>query len=110
VLTESSSYTRAKTRVPVRVPLPTKLTELLRPLPTVNPNYFFWSGYGRPRDRKEGMAARTSPAVQAGEDQEAGWHSKTLPPAHMFHDTFAVELLLSSVPIDRVASCWHRTA
>ncbi len=37
---------RAKTGVPVRVPLPTELAKLLRSLPTANPNYFFWSGNG----------------------------------------------------------------
>jgi len=35
---------RAKTGVPVFVPLPPAVVSCLRNLPSVNPKYFFWSG------------------------------------------------------------------
>lgn len=45
---------RAKTGVPVFVPLPPAVTALLRALPSVNPSYFFWSGNGKPQSAVQG--------------------------------------------------------
>jgi integrase/recombinase XerD len=74
---------RAKTGVPVRVPLPADVVQLLQEVPTMNPNFFFWSGNGDPENREERMATGTSSAVQVGESQETRWQPETLPPAHV---------------------------
>jgi integrase len=68
----------------------------------MNPSFFFWSGNGDPETAKIRMATRTSPAVPASQDQEPDGTPKRSHP-HMFRDTFAVELLLSGVPIDQVS-------
>lgn len=39
---------RAKTGMPVYVPLPPAVVSALRQLPSSNPTYFFWSGLGQP--------------------------------------------------------------
>ena len=74
---------RAKTGLPVRVRLPADVVQLLREVPTMNPNFFFWSGNGDPENREERMATGTSSAVQVGESQETRWQPETLPPAHV---------------------------
>jgi len=93
---------RAKTGVPVRVPLPTKLAELLRSLPTVNPNYFFWSGNGDPETAKKGWQRALRRLFKRAKIKKPDGTPKRCHP-HMFRDTFAVELLLSGVPIDQVS-------
>ena len=65
---------RAKTGVPVRVPLPAEVAKLLHSLPSTNPNFFFWTATAIPKPpRKDGNVP------------------------------FAVESLLSGVPIDQVS-------
>lgn len=94
---------RAKTGVPVYVPLPATVVEVLYELPNPNPRYFFWSGNGDSETAKKGwqrtlrhlfkkFAKITKP------DGTPKWCHP-----HMFRDTFAVELLLSGVPIDQVS-------
>ena len=48
---------RAKTGVPVRVPLPAEVAKLLHSLPSTNPNFFFWTGNGDPETPKKGWLA-----------------------------------------------------
>ena len=45
---------RAKTGVPVYVPIPPDIAEVLRALPSGNPRYFFWSGNGDARTACKG--------------------------------------------------------
>jgi integrase/recombinase XerD len=45
---------RAKTNVPVYLPLPAELANLLRSLTNSNPRYFFWTGNGDPETVKKG--------------------------------------------------------
>ena len=93
---------RAKTGVPVRVPLPTEVAELLRSLPTANPNFFFWSGNGDPETAKKGWQRALRRLFRRAKIKKADGTVKRSHP-HMFRDTFAVELLLSGVPIDQVS-------
>jgi integrase/recombinase XerD len=49
---------RAKTGVPVFVPLLPAVFSLLRTLPSANPVYFFWSGNGDPQSVVKGYGRR----------------------------------------------------
>jgi integrase len=93
---------RAKTGVPVYVPLPPEVHTLLRSLPNSNPHYFFWSGNGDPETAKRGWVRSLAllfknVALKNPDGTPKRCHS------HMFRDTFAVELLLAGVPIDQVS-------
>lgn len=93
---------RAKTGVPVYVPLPPFVHALLQALPNANPRYFFWSGRGDPETCKRGWTRALArlfelAEIKAPDDSLKRCHS------HMFRDTFAVELLLAGVPIDQVS-------
>lgn len=50
---------RAKTGVPVYVPLPVYVVDTLHALPNSNPRYFFWSGNGDPETAKKGWQRET---------------------------------------------------
>jgi len=85
----------AKTGTPVYCPLPDCVLNALEALPTKNP-YFFWSG----ASTKKSATSSCQLSLQklfalAG---VARGH------AHRFRDTFAVELLLSGVPLERVSA------
>ncbi len=56
---------RAKTGVPVYVPLPPGIHTLLKSLPSDNPRYFFWSGNGDPETCKRGWTRALAPIVRA---------------------------------------------
>jgi integrase len=93
---------RAKTGVPVYVPLPPEVHALLRSLPSANPHYFFWSGNGDRETAKRGWVRSLAllfknAALKNPDGTLKRCHS------HMFRDTFAVELLLAGVPIDQVS-------
>lgn len=93
---------RAKTGVPVYVPLPPEVHNLLRSLPSANPHYFFWSGNGDRETAKRGWVRSfallfKNAALKSPDGTLKRCHS------HMFRDTFAVELLLAGVPIDQVS-------
>jgi len=85
-----------KTGLPVYVPLPPHLVELLRTLPNSNSRYFFWTG--------NGLHYRASNCWHASLQRLFKWAKldKRAHP-HMLRDTFAVELLLAGVPIDQVS-------
>ena len=82
-----------KTGVPVFVPLPEYVIEALDEVPNVHPGYFFWSGNGLPKttvaDWQRSLRKLFDLAGVKGHP-------------HMFRDTFAVELLLADVGIDKV--------
>jgi integrase/recombinase XerD len=85
----------AKTRTPVRVTLPDFVAEALRATPPVSDRYWFWTGESKLRTAAEKWRAKLfSPFRTAG---VADGH------AHRFRDTFAVELLMSGVPLERVS-------
>ena len=86
----------AKTGNPVYVLIPEYVSQLLHRLPNSNPKYFFWTGNGL---LKTAVAdwQRTLRRLFQLADLGKRCH------AHMFRDTFAVELLLAGAPIDQVA-------
>jgi integrase len=83
----------AKTGTTVRVPLPPAVTEALDAIESTN-EYFFWSGSGT-RKAAVGDYQRAFKKLYKLAKVD-GAH------AHRWRDTFAVELLLSGVPIERV--------
>jgi integrase len=87
-------YTQ-KTNVPVNVKLPGFVTEALNSVPSVSEEHFFWTGEGS----KETVAGNWRRSLRAL--FKLAGISKGHP--HRFRDTFAVELLMSNVPIERVS-------
>lgn len=96
------SLYRAKTGVPVYVPIPPEIGEVLRALPSANPRYFFWSGYGDPQTACKGWRRSFARLFEIAKIHRPDGTLKGCH-AHMFRDTFAVELLNRGVPIDRVS-------
>jgi integrase len=93
---------RAKTNVPVYLPLPAELANLLRSLTNSNPRYFFWTGNGDPETVKKGWDRSLRRLFKDVKLRKADGTPKRCH-AHMFRDTFAVELLLAGVPLDQVS-------
>lgn len=85
----------AKTGVPVFCPLPSFVVEVLETCPTDNETYFFWSGQSKPKSAV-GDWQRSLRKLFLLSGIPDGH-------AHRFRDTFAVELLLSGVPLERVS-------
>jgi len=86
---------RAKTGTPVFVPLPEFVIDTLNGVKKTCEEYFFWTGEGKPKSA-------------VGDWQPSLKRLFTLAGvpdghAHRFRDTFAVELLLAGVPIERVS-------
>lgn len=84
-----------KTGTPVYVPLPCQLVAALNSCPNGNPEYFFWSGQSKlttaaGNQRKYLKRLFKIAGVGGGKP-------------HRFRDTFAVELLLADVPLERVS-------
>jgi integrase/recombinase XerD len=93
---------RAKTGVPVYVPIPPDIAEVLQALPSGNPRYFFWSGNGDARTACKGWRRSLTRLFEIANIRKPDGTPKRCH-AHMFRDTFAVELLNKGVPIDRVS-------
>jgi site-specific recombinase XerD len=87
-------YTQ-KTGVPVNVKLPPYVVEALGATRKVSNEYFFWSGEGK-ADTAAGNWRRTLRRVFKLAGVKDGH-------PHRFRDTFAVELLLAGVPLERVS-------
>jgi len=87
-------YTQ-KTGVPVWCPLPDFVIEALNSFEPMNKTYFFWSG----ASSKDGVA-RTYMGRFNRIFKLAGVANGH---AHRFRDTFATELLLAGVPLERVS-------
>jgi integrase len=84
----------AKTGTDVRVPLPPIAVKALEGMPTTGP-YFFWSGTGEKKSCV-GDYQRAFKKLYELAKVENGH-------AHRWRDTFAVELLLSGMPLEQVA-------
>jgi integrase/recombinase XerD len=87
-------YTQ-KTGVPVNTVLPEFVMAALEATPKVNEKYFFWSGVGKLDSAVRSWQTRLRKLFDLA--KIPGGH------AHRFRDTFAVELLLAGVPIERVS-------
>jgi integrase/recombinase XerD len=87
-------YTQ-KTGVPVNAVLPEFVVVALEATPKVTEKYFFWSGAGKLDSAVRSWQTRLRRLFQLA--KVANGH------AHRFRDTFAVELLLAGVPIERVS-------
>ena len=94
---------RAKTGVPVFVPLPPAVVFILRALPPLSPSYFFWSGHGDLSSAVKGYQRSFRKLFRLTDIRNPDGTRKRCH-SHMFRDTFAVEMLLAGVPIDQVAT------
>jgi integrase/recombinase XerD len=95
LLPEGKLFLRtAKTGTTVRVPLPPVCLESLAAIPKDGPRYF-WSGKGLPKTRVANYQHLLTKLFDKAEI--VGGH------AHRFRHTFAIELLLAGVPIERVS-------
>lgn len=84
-----------KTGVPVNCVLPEMVVRALESAPHSSARYFFWTGKSTLRSAKGKWQRRLQRLYKLAKVTNAH--------AHRFRDTFAVELLLSGVPLDRVS-------
>jgi integrase len=87
-------YTQ-KTGVPINPILPDVVLKALEATPRVTEKYFFWSGVGKLDSIVRSWQTRLRRLF--GLAKVSGGH------AHRFRETFAVDLLLAGVPIERVS-------
>lgn len=85
----------AKTGVTVYIPLPPNVAQVLTELENTNPRYVFWNG----------TSAKDSTVKRWWSTLKKIFKAAGIPEAHphMLRDTFAVECLLSGVPLDQVS-------
>jgi integrase len=91
-------YTQ-KTGVPVYTVLPDSVLRALEATPRVTGKHFFWSGEGKIESTVRSWQARLKKIFDLAEVSKGKNHAVS----HRFRDTFAVELLLAGVPIERVS-------
>jgi integrase/recombinase XerD len=87
-------YTQ-KTGVPVNLVLPGVVSDALRRTPMTSKQYWFWSGAGELETAITNWRTRLHRLFELAKIPDGH--------AHRFRDTFAVELLLAGVPIERVS-------
>ncbi len=83
----------AKTGTPVYCPLPPVVTAALDAIPRVGP-YFFWTGESKPKSAVGDWQRALKKLFVLAEVPDGH--------AHRFRHTFAVDLLLAGVPMERV--------
>lgn len=93
---------RAKTGLPVFVPLPPLVVSSLNLIPPLSSAYFFWSGKGDARSAVQGYERSFRKLFRIADIRHPDGNRKPCR-SHMFRDTFAVELLLAGVPVDQVS-------
>jgi integrase len=84
-----------KTRVPVYVPLPAWVLEQLEITPHLYGQFWWWGGRASTDCQAEIWRRRLQAAAAIAGVASPGWHR--------FRDTFAVEMLLAGVGIERVS-------
>jgi site-specific recombinase XerD len=101
-LNDNNNLTRGrnKTGTEVFVPLPPALAEMLRTLPNDHPDYFFWNP---DRMKKTSIVAMFGDWLRTVFDKAGVPHGRQEMLSHRFRHTFAVEMLLAGVPIERVS-------
>lgn len=101
------SRERTKTDNDVFVPIPDAVAEMLRMLPNDDPEYFFWNPK---RMKKTSIVAQFGDWVRVVFDKAGVPHSTSEMLTHRFRHTFAVELLMAGVGIERVSKLLgHKT-
>jgi integrase/recombinase XerD len=85
----------AKTGVPVHIVVPEFVLRVLESTPRKSENHFFWSGAGKLESIVRSWQTRLRRLFHLAGVMNGH--------AHRFRDTFAVELLLAGVPIERVS-------
>ena len=91
-------YTQ-KTGVPVYTILPDSVLKALEATPRVADTRYFWSGNGK----REAVVCRWQMWIKEVFDLAGIKKGRSNAMSHRFRDTFAVELLLAGVPIERVS-------
>lgn len=91
-------YTQ-KTGVPVYTVLPDSVLQALEATPRVTDTRFFWSGQGKRESAICHWQMRLKKVFDLAEVSKGEGNAIS----HRFRDTFAVELLLAGVPIERVS-------
>ncbi len=91
-------YTQ-KTGVPVYTVLPDSVLKALEATPRVADTRYFWSGEGKIESIVRSWQPRLKKVFDLAKVSKAGGNAIS----HRFRDTFAVELLLAGVPIERVS-------
>jgi site-specific recombinase XerD len=91
-------YTQ-KTGVPVYTVLPDSLLQALDATPRMTSTHYFWTGVGKRRTVVTHWQRRLKMIFDSAKVSKGGGNAVS----HRFRDTFAVELLLAGVPIERVA-------
>jgi integrase/recombinase XerD len=86
-----------KTGVPVYSVLPDMVVKAIDAAPRSSEHYFFWTGKSTIRSAKGKWQRRLQRLFEFAKAKVIGGH------AHRFRDTFAVDLLLAGVPLDRVS-------
>lgn len=87
-------YTQ-KTGTPVYLPLPDFVLGALEQTPVISERFYFWSGNGKLKSAVTDWQRSLAKVYETAGVPDAH--------AHRFRDTFAVELLLSGVPLERVS-------
>ncbi len=87
-------YTQ-KTEVPVYCPLPDFVVKALEEITRLSERYFFWTGRSKLQTATGDWQAKLKKLFEKAELPDGH--------AHRFRDTFAVELLLAGVPLERVS-------
>jgi integrase len=85
----------AKTGTPVYCPLPDFVAQALEAAPRSSERHFFWTGESKPKSTVGDWQRSLSKLFRLAGVPKAH--------AHRFRDTFAVELLLAGVPLERVS-------
>ena len=89
----------AKTGVPVYTVLPDSILEALEATPRVTDTRYFWSGNGKRETAVCDYQEKLKTVFEAAGISKGMGNAVS----HRFRDTFAVELLLAGVPIERVS-------
>jgi integrase len=91
-------YTQ-KTGQPVYTVLPPAVVQILKATPRMTDRLYFWNGVGHLKTAVKNWQKKIRKVF---EKAQVGIGDSTLV-SHRFRDTFSVELLLASVPIERVS-------
>ncbi len=94
------SRERNKTNSGVFVPIPPAVAEMLRMLPNDHPEYFFWNPG---RMKKTSIVCMFGDWLRTVFDKAGVTHGVSEMLSHRFRHTFAIEMLLAGVGIEKVS-------